>query len=281
MNGLTLDQWVRKMTHFDNGGDALCLYALSDMLGVHTMVLTTGKAWTTVHGNYLGSLDDVLQLSDVKLVYLGQDRYAVLWKKVSPDDPSLRERSYNYNPMLLLAHPPSQVEMETAETLVNMQRGTPLVNTSSDLPHPPEFVSPNVSPDADAMDKITNRYDINLSGRPLNRDAMDQIIGLDELIIMDVHSLCVGTEPDTAEQDMEMDLRVETSISPSPADQQTPVLPVETFALKECSVRLRSLESILFSGKDDNKQSSAKKRDTPPTTAPAVPKPRLIHRNKT
>ena len=61
------------MTHFDNGGDTLCLYALSDMFGVHTTVITKGRVWTTVHGNYPGTLDDVLQLSDVKLVYLGQD----------------------------------------------------------------------------------------------------------------------------------------------------------------------------------------------------------------
>ena len=72
MNELTLDQWVRKMTHFDNRGDALSLYAMSDMFGVHTTVLTKGRAWTTVHGNYPGTLEDVLQLSDVKLVYLGQ-----------------------------------------------------------------------------------------------------------------------------------------------------------------------------------------------------------------
>ena len=96
-----------------------------------------------------------------------------------------------------------------------MQRGAQPVDTSSDLPHPPEFVSPNVSPDADAMDKITDRYDVNLSGRPLNRDAMDQVIGLDELVITDVHSLCVETEPDTAEQDMETELCVETNTSPS------------------------------------------------------------------
>ena len=89
MNGLTLDEWAKKMAHFDNGGDTLCLYALSDMFGVHTTVLTTGKVWTTVHGNYPGTLDDVLQLSDVKLIYLGQDRYAVLWKKLSPHDPSI------------------------------------------------------------------------------------------------------------------------------------------------------------------------------------------------
>ena len=198
MNGLTLDQWVKRMTHFDNGGDALCLYAMSDMLGVHTTVLTAGKAWTTVHGNYPGTLEDVLQLSDVKLIYLGQDKYAVLWKKVSPNDPSIRERSYNYNPMLPLTQPPSLVEMETAETLVNMQRGAPIVDTSSDLPHPPEFISPNVSHDADAMDKITDCYDVNLSGRPLIRDAMDQVVGLDELVITDVCSLCVETDPDPA-----------------------------------------------------------------------------------
>ena len=78
MNELTLDQWVKKMTHFDNGGDALSLYAMSDMFGVHTTVLTKGRAWTTVHGNYPGTLADVLQLSDVKLAYLGQDRFATL-----------------------------------------------------------------------------------------------------------------------------------------------------------------------------------------------------------
>ena len=106
MNDLTLHQWIRKMTHFDKGGDALCLYALSDMYSVHTTtVLTKGRAWTTVHGNYLGFLDNVLQLSDVKLVYLGQDRYAVLWKKVSPNAPSPRKCSYNYTPMLPLALP--------------------------------------------------------------------------------------------------------------------------------------------------------------------------------
>ena len=164
MNELTLDQWVRKMTHFDNGGDALSLYAMSDMFGVHTTVLTKGRAWTTVHGNYPGTLDDVLQLSEVKLVYLGQNQFATLWKKITPNEPSLHERSYNYTPMLPLALPPTHVEIETAETLVNMQQGLPVVDRSANLPHPPEFVSPNVSPNADAMDKITDRYDINSTG---------------------------------------------------------------------------------------------------------------------
>ena len=224
MNELSLDQWVKKMTHFDNGGDALSLYALSDMFGVHITVLTKGRAWTTVHGNFPGTLNDVLQLSEVKLVYLGQDRYATLWKKVSPDEPSLRERNYNYAPMLPISHPPTHVEMETAEILLNMQQGPPVVDMSIVLPHPPEFVSPNVLPTADAMDKITDRYDINPTGRPLLQDAMDQIIGLDELVITNVRSLAM--EPDQEDQDPARNsgLCVETS-HPPPNTQVIPPLP--------------------------------------------------------
>ena len=123
MNGLTLDRWVKRMTHFDNGGDALALYALSDLYGVHTTVITKSRPWTTVHGNYPGSLDDVLQLSSVKLAYLGQDRYAVLWKKISLSEPSLHKRNFNYTPMLPLQQPPTHEEMETAETLMYLHRG--------------------------------------------------------------------------------------------------------------------------------------------------------------
>ena len=275
MNNLTLDQWVKKLTHFDNGGDALCLYALSDMLGVHTTVLTKGKAWTTVQGNYPGTLDDVLQLSEVKLFYLGQDKYAVLWKKVSPSESSIHQRNYNYNPMLPLAQPPSQVELETAETLVQMQQIDQTVDTSIVLPHPPEFMSPNVSTDADAMDKITDRYDVNLNGRPLLRDAMDQVIGLDDLWITDVRSLHVETESEAIESNNDIELCVET-------DQQALTTPnaleyvhsSKPVILKECSVRLQSLESILFSETDRKKKPSGNSNANPALEPPPpfVPK---------
>ena len=249
MNDLTLDQWVRKLTHFDNGGDALSLYALSKMYGVHTTVLTKGRARTTVHGNYPGILEDVLQLSDVKLVYLDQNRFATLWKKISDSDPSLRERSYNYTPMLPLVPPPTNAELETAETLLNMRQGPQTVDKSSDLPHPPEFISPNVSTSADAMDKITDRYDVNPNGRPLNRDAMDQIIGLDDLVITNVRSLHVETTPHASENEHTEGLGVETN-QEAPDNEQSDDLCVKTgpppVTLKECSVRLVSLESIIF-----------------------------------
>ena len=35
MNQLILDNWVLKMTHWDNCADPLAIYALSDMLGIH------------------------------------------------------------------------------------------------------------------------------------------------------------------------------------------------------------------------------------------------------
>ena len=245
------------------------------MFGVHTTVLMRGRACTTVHGNYPGTLEDVLQLSDVKLAYLGQDRFATLWKKLSPEEPSLRERSFNYAPMLPLAQPPTHIEMETAETLIHMQQGIPSADTSANMPHPPELESPNVSLTADAMDKITDRYDFNLNSRPLIRDAMDQIIGLDALKITDVRSLAVETDQQPSNLEGSDELCVETVDLSSPKAKEpsnNDVLCVETnkFALKECSVKLKSLESILF----PTRSSGRKKKDQPKdVNTAAQPKP--------
>ena len=136
MNELTLDQWVKRMTHFNNGGDALALYALSDLYGVHTMVIPKSRHWTTVHENYPGSLEDVLQLSSVKLVYLGEDQYAVLWKKISQSEPSFRQRNFNYTPMLPLQQPLTREELETAEMLMNLHHSTSMFDNSANLPPP-------------------------------------------------------------------------------------------------------------------------------------------------
>ena len=242
-------------------------------LGCIPPYLPKEEPWTTVHGNYPGTLDDVLQLSDVKLVYLGQDRFATLWRKVSPNEPSLRERNYNYTPMLPLALPPTSIEMETAETLVNMQQGPPLTDTSANMPHPPEFDSPNVSPTADAMDKITDRYDFNPTGRPLNRDAMDQVIGLDALVITNVRSLAVETDQPASNMEINADLCVGTTDLPSPGETdptKEKELCVETskFAIKECSVKLHSLESILFPKRKSGRKIRNKDKTQEDTTQP-------------
>ena len=45
--------------------------------------------------------------------------------------------------------------------------------------------------DADAMDKLTGRYDVNPPGRPLIRDAMDQITGINDLKLFSDNTLHV------------------------------------------------------------------------------------------
>ena len=111
---------------------------------------------------------------------------------------------------------------------------------------------------------------------------MDQVIGLDDLVISNVRSLCVETNQETAKPDEELDLCVEMGSSPPPKEKQSPKtgLCVETFALKECSIKLVSLESILFPKKSAAQTSGSMTPNTPSTTAPVVSAPPSAGTNK-
>ena len=119
MHGLNLESWVQKMMFWENGADALAIYSLSDMLGIHTTVLTKSKPWTTVSSNYQGDMYDLLCISEVILVYLGQDRYARLWKKSAQIENSYVGPNFNYAPM---ANQPATLteEFHTAQTLLEL-----------------------------------------------------------------------------------------------------------------------------------------------------------------
>ena len=56
MHDLNLESWVQRMMFWENGADALAIYSLSDMLGIHTTVLTKSKPWTTVSGTFQGDI---------------------------------------------------------------------------------------------------------------------------------------------------------------------------------------------------------------------------------
>ena len=58
IHGLDLVSWVASMTYFGNNVDTMCLYALSNMLGIHTCVFTQTHLWTTVDSSLHGELDD-------------------------------------------------------------------------------------------------------------------------------------------------------------------------------------------------------------------------------
>ena len=136
MNNLTLADWLQQQTHFENSADVLSIYALSDMCGVHSTIVTKTKPWTTVHPTFNGDIYDVLRISKVTMLYLGYNRFARLWKKVNPDDGSYVTQNYNLPSMVALPAPPTVEELETAETLLQLQATDDDVN----LDLPPPFV---------------------------------------------------------------------------------------------------------------------------------------------
>ena len=108
------------MTYWGNGADALAIYALSDMLGILSTVVTRTKPWTTIEGGIVNNVFELLDLSAVKMVYLGNDRYAMLRKKTDKCGPCYIGPNYNYSPMILLPSLPSRMDLDTANTLLEL-----------------------------------------------------------------------------------------------------------------------------------------------------------------
>ena len=122
LNGLLLDTWLKKMSYWGNCGDALSIYAMCDMYGVHCCVITHMKPWTTVANTVKGTAMDVLKICQVKLIYLGENKFGKLIEKPGTSAPSYLSANYNYLPMLQQPAPPPLIrELETANTLLNLQ----------------------------------------------------------------------------------------------------------------------------------------------------------------
>ena len=98
MSGLSLSDWRAKMTFWVNPADTLAIYALSDQYGLHTSVITRSKLWTTINRNYKGTEEDVLEISAIKLLYTGANRFGQISKKAVPDQPSIYRPNFNFRP---------------------------------------------------------------------------------------------------------------------------------------------------------------------------------------
>ena len=101
MHGVLLDKWVNKMTYWGSRADELSLYTLSDMLNVHTFVVTGSKPWTTFHQSVIGTEMEMLDLCPVKLIHLGQYMFG---KQVPKQTQSLTDSN-------LTTSPPTQPSM--------------------------------------------------------------------------------------------------------------------------------------------------------------------------
>ena len=110
-------------------------------------------------------------------MYLGENRFVRLWQKDDPNERSYIRPNYNYNFTRLpvtpakppkpkcrkssTAMPPTQVELQTAETLLEL---------SGSMTAPPEQPPDHLS---DAMDKIVGHLDVTSPPKMPPSDAAD------------------------------------------------------------------------------------------------------------
>ena len=73
MHEIYLDTWVKKMSYWGTKADKLSVYALSDMLSIHSFITTKHRPWTTVDPSVQGTSLEILHLCPVKLVFLGDN----------------------------------------------------------------------------------------------------------------------------------------------------------------------------------------------------------------
>ena len=211
MHGVYLDTWLKQMSYWGTKADELAIYALSDMLKVHSFIVTKNRPWTTVDASVQGTPMDILHMCPVKLAYLGENRFGRLWRRLQP----LHHVSTNQTDLLPVfpdaqaidsnPAPPTTTEIETAETLLTMhdaltfdqyppeqeanntilelQEPTVTASTVTELildkPIEPKE-NPREAVLTDAMDKIVAHEDVSFVD-PYHwlkyRDCMDLITG--------------------------------------------------------------------------------------------------------
>ena len=245
MSGLRLSDWQAKMAFWANPADTVSIYVLSDQFGLHTSVITNSKLWTTVSPDFQGTEWDVLDISSIKLLYMGANRFGHIWKKAVPDQPSFYGPNFNYQLMLPLTSVPSTDNIETACTLVQIGDNMSQYLQDTETMNPPMFEGPAVTSEDDAMDKIVGKYNVCMWKSSSCTDAMDQIVRPTE-------NVCVN---------------VETKIT----KELNNVVKVET---KRCSVKLVRLDSILFGDMMDKSTSEEDnaKQQTPSLIPTDLPK---------
>ena len=151
------------MSYWGNCGDALSIYAMSDMYGVHSCVVTKSKPWTMVANTFQGTDIDILKLCQVKLIYLGNHKYGKLIPKNFTGQSSYVTPSFNKASMIQPPLPPPLPtptvpmlvrELKTANTLLDLH-GSENTKTFNVPVEPENIVATIELPDnTDAMDKI-------------------------------------------------------------------------------------------------------------------------------
>ena len=241
------------MAFWVNPADTVAIYALSDQFGLHTSIITKSKLWTTVTPDFQGNKWDMLDISSIKLLYMGANRFGRIWKKAVPDQPSFYGPNFNYQPMLPLISVPSTDDVETACTLVQIGDNVAQYIQDTETSNPPMFEGPEVTTRDDAMDKVVGKLGVCMWKPSTCVDAMDQIIGPAE-------NISVNVEMKTTTK-MNIAVKVET---------------------KWCTVKLVRLDSILFGDMSENSVCASEEDITKQQSPSQIPTnlPRLRPKNK-
>ena len=185
MHRIYLDTWLKKMAYWRTKANELAIYAFSDMLNIHSFIVTKHCPWTTVE-RVQGRVLEILHLCPVKLVFLGDNRYGKLWRKIVPT-----QVVSTHQTGLLPVFPdiqlieqestaPSITELETTETLLTMQDAQPSAKKTLELQEPTVSMvnqtsklileSPPITTNNqdqlnlyDAMDKVANHEDVSFT----------------------------------------------------------------------------------------------------------------------
>ena len=201
---------TRKCPYWGTKVDELAIYALSDMLQIHSFIVTKNRPWTTVNASVHGTDMEILHLCPVKLAYLGENRFGRLWRKLR-QDPLVSTNQTNQPafpdmmppPIVSVPAPPTIEELETTETLLTIQNVQPKTqDVLMELQEPTitniQYSANDVMIDnpfslqdptlylSDAMDKIVEHEDVSFS-EPRNwikfRDCMDLVTGrIDDIV---------------------------------------------------------------------------------------------------
>ena len=213
MHEIHLDTWHQKLSYWGTKADELAIYALSDMLQIHSFIVTKNRPWTTVDASMRGTDMEILHLCPVKLVYLGENRFGRLWRKLRHNPPVSTNQTNQPAfpdlmppPIISIPVPPTTEELETAETLLTMQSIQAETHdvqmelqepTVSDI-HAVQYGANDVLTEnlfnmqdsadclSDAMDKIVEHEDVSFSELKnwiKFRDCMDLVTGhIDDIV---------------------------------------------------------------------------------------------------
>ena len=243
MHETNLNAWACKMTYWENGADELALYALSDLMKQHTVVITNTKPWSTVHPDVdLKDIHGPLDVCGVKLLYLGNNKFG-----------RLRRRPQNYDTPVMVNLPvfpgsetPCVREMETACSLLLMNAQETDMQEAGDetLELQEPIVTYNAPPIVESVPELkdlTSMLGPNESEFINNgfSDAMEHVVGR-VLVSIAPTSLNV---PDAAASMCAEPVLVETATERN--SEYVLVNPKIEQQIKPCSIKLMRIDSVL------------------------------------